>query len=62
MPHLTVSAQHTAEAGFAGDVRSFVRQHRHDPRWRQLCKSWLVGEFENPLTFLDAQRMRARWP
>lgn len=40
---LTVRAQHTGEAGFAGQVHAFVGQRRHDARWGHVRKARLVG-------------------
>jgi hypothetical protein len=49
--HLTVLAQHTIEAGLAGDVDTLVRQRRDDPRRRCLGKAWFVGHCDDPGPF-----------
>src|SRR5207248_4944887 len=55
---LTVSPQHTAEAGFAGDIDSFVGQRGHNASGRQSRKARLVGDPQDVFAFLRAQRMR----
>src|SRR6185312_6614517 len=55
--NLSIRSQHTAEAGFAGDIDSFVGQHRYDTRRWQLRKSRLVGDPQNPLPLVSTQSM-----
>src|ERR1700730_10125339 len=57
MTGLAVSTQDTAEAGFAGDVNSFVRQCGHDASGRQSRKSRLVGDPQDLFAFRRAQRV-----
>lgn len=56
-PGLSVSPQYTAEARFTGDVDAFVRERRHDARWREFRKTRFVRDLQDPLAFLLAQRM-----
>src|SRR3569833_587262 len=60
MPQLSVRAKHTAEAGLTGDIDPFVGKHRHDPRWRQLCKPRLVGDLQDPLSLPISEGMPRR--
>src|SRR5690348_7344464 len=57
MPGLPMSSQHAAEARFASNIDAFVSQHWNDPRRRDLRKSRLIGDLQNPLALLLAQGM-----
>src|SRR5579862_6153061 len=55
--NLPMRSQHAAEAGFAGDVSPFIRQHGDDPRRWQLGKSRLIGNLHNPLALVSTEGM-----
>src|SRR5580700_9155494 len=58
MTNLSTRSQHTAEAGFAGDIGSLISQHRYDACRRQLSKPRFVGDLHDPLAFRFAQCVR----
>ena len=58
MLELSTGSKDTAEAGFAGNIDTFVCQHRHDPRRRQLRETRLIGDLQDPLSLLVSQGMR----
>lgn len=54
---LAVGTQHALEARFAGDIDAFVGQRRHDTGRRLVGKAWLIGNGQNPGSFLLGQRV-----
>src|SRR4051812_359517 len=56
--HLAMCAQHTMEAGLAGDVDTLVGQCRDNPRRRRLGKARLVGYRHDLRPFGLAQSVR----
>jgi len=59
---LSLLAQDAGEGGLAGHVSTFVGQHRHDPRRRQIGKARLVGHLQHGRALVRAQRVGRRWP
>jgi len=58
MADLVMRAQNAVEAGFAGDIGSFVGQGRDNPGRRQFGKARFIGHGEDLGALGLAERMR----